>query len=370
MHGRSVIDRAPNARHLTVAWSLFCDAVAEHRVLLVVIAIQVLVSELLCRIAHRPLFVGLGDAFITVDAALAIFGVGALSAALVHRRPAGRALVRGYADAWRWVRESVMTPHWVASVALLAIALPVSLDVFSAAKRAIPAVAPFRWDATFERISRAMHGGRHAWEWLQPLVGKPAVTVALDRYYHLGWGLLALGTLSVVIVSPLSRMRRRFVTAWVLLSFLGGTVAALAFSSAGPPFFSRIVSGRDPYAPLRAYLRGVAASHPLLSVGGRRALWSAYQRGLDAFGFGVSAMPSMHIATTSLVACLAFAVSRWAGLVAVAATIVMTAASVALCWHYAIDGYVGALLAIAVWWLAGQLERDGSNRERSFRTDR
>jgi hypothetical protein len=336
-------------------------AVAEHRVLLASVAAQLLGSWVLCAAAGRPFIVGLFDAFVTIDVAIAIFGVAALAVVLVRSRRADLPPLQAYVAAWRSLRDRALTPAWFASVALLAVVLPLSLAVFSAAKRAIPAIEPFTWDATLEHISRELHGGHHAWEILQPIVGKPIITLALDRFYHVGWSLLALGTLGVVVVSPVSPTRRRFLTAWVLLSFLGGTVAALAFSSAGPPYFGRIVHGADPYAALRAYLRQVSATEPLLSLSGRRALWAAYQSRLDAFGFGISAMPSMHIATTALVACLAFAVSPWTGIVATLATVLMTIGSVALCWHYAIDGYVGSLLAVGIWFAAGRLEqRDGS----------
>ncbi|MCZ6764391.1 MAG: PAP2 family protein, partial [Alphaproteobacteria bacterium] len=32
--------------------------------------------------------------------------------------------------------------------------------------------------------------------------------------------------------------------------------------------------------------------------------------------------------------------------------------SVHLAWHYAIDGYLGALMAWGIWWLSGHLVRD------------
>ena len=66
----------------------------------------------------------------------------------------------------------------------------------------------------------------------------------------------------------------------------------------------------------------------------------------------------MHIATTTLVACLAFSVGPWLGVLATVCTLVMAVASVSLGWHYALDGYVGAALAIAVWWIAGRIERE------------
>jgi membrane-associated phospholipid phosphatase len=205
------------------------------------------------------------------------------------------------------------------------------------------------------RTSRS--GGRHAWEWLQPVVGHPIVTVALDHFYHLGWSLLVLGALALIIVSPQSALRRKYATASVLLLFLVGTLVALALSSAGPPYYDHVVYGPDPYARLFAYLGTVGKYNPLISSGGRDVLWSAYRHGVDAFGLGISAMPSMHVATATLVACLAFAVGLWLGIVASLCTVLMAIASIALGWHYSLDGYVGALLAIVVWWIAGWMER-------------
>ena len=333
------------------------DATSEHRVLLAISVAQLVVTWLLCVRANRPVFVGLADTYEAVDAAILLAFVGTLGSVLVRVREDGRPVADAYPSAWRTIRRNIATPQWTASVALLASTLPLSLALFSSAKRAIPAAVPFTWDRTFDRFGLWLHGGRRAWEWLQPVVGHPGVTVVLDRYYHLGWSLLAIGIPAVVVVSPRSALRRRFLTAWLLLMLLGGTIAATILSSAGPPYFSRVVGGADPYAPLRGYLRAVHAAHPLMSVNGRRALWSAYLHKADLFGLGISAMPSMHIATTALIACLAFAISPWLGTVALALVILTQVCSVALCWHYAIDGYAGALVATAVWWLAGRLER-------------
>ena len=312
----------------------------------------------MCATAHRPLVVGVSDAFFTIDGAIVLFGAMALAVMLVRSRPQGVTIRRGYRLAFFELRRRVMTPGWIASTTMLAIVLPLSLAIFSAAKRAIPVVEPFRWDLALEEAGVRLHGGRHAWQWLQPIVGQPALTVALDRYYHVGWSLIVLGALALTVVGPVSRYRRRFVTAWVALTFVCGTVAAVAFSSAGPPYYARVTHRSDPYAPLRFYLRSVNEQTPLLSVGGRRALWAAYEHRVDAFGFGVSAMPSMHIATVTLVACLGWAVAPWVGAVTTAAAGIMLVGSVALLWHYAIDGYAGALLAVLIWWAAGRLTSD------------
>jgi hypothetical protein len=77
----------------------------------------------------------------------------------------------------------------------------------------------------------------------------------------------------------------------------------------------------------------------------------------------------MHVATMALVACLAFAVAPWLGIVASLCTVLVAIASVSLGWHYALDGYVGALLAIVVWSIAGWMERMIADRLLARATD-
>src|SRR5262249_18767469 len=53
-------------------------------------------------------------------------------------------------------------------------------DSFGSFKQAIPKLAPFAWDTQLMGLDLALHGGRHPWEWLQPVVGHPAVTWAIN----------------------------------------------------------------------------------------------------------------------------------------------------------------------------------------------
>ena len=341
------------------SWTALGAAVfKEHRALLWIIALQVEVSWWMCVVAERQLWSGTADAYTSVISAAVIFGVMALAARLVQGRPRELPFAASYRESLRKVREEILTARWLASVVIVLATLPLSLGVFSAAKQTIPIIHPFAWDSSIEQFGLRLHGGRHMWEWLQPLVGYPIITVLLDAFYHKGWTLMSLGALALVIVSPPSRLRRRYITASVLLLFLVGTLSALALSSAGPPYYDQIVHGPDPYAALFTYLSDVGKHSPLISSEGRDVLWTAYRHRVDAFGLGISAMPSMHVATAALAACLAFAVGPWLGLMATLCTIVVAIASVSLGWHYALDGYVGAALAIAVWWLAGRIERE------------
>ena len=67
---------------------------------------------------------------------------------------------------------------------------------------------------------------------------------------------------------------------------------------------------------------------------------------------GISAMPSMHVASTVMMTLYAFSVSRIWGWVMTAFTAVILVGSVQLGWHYAIDGYVSIVVALGCYWVA------------------
>jgi membrane-associated phospholipid phosphatase len=132
----------------------------------------------------------------------------------------------------------------------------------------------------------------------------------------------------------------------------------LVFASAGPAFFGRVLPGHsNPYAALMNYLRSVNANRPLLAVRGQEGLWAALSRGETVFGWGISAMPSVHVASAILAALFGFHLSKPVGIVLTIVAVCAFVASVALGWHYSADGYAGAALACLIWWLAGRLTR-------------
>src|SRR4051812_32415070 len=94
------------------------------------------------------------------------------------------------------------------------------------------------------------------------------------------------------------------------------------FSSAGPTYYDHVVPGPNPYAGLLSYLESIDRTRPLLSRMGQRSLWAVYTSGGNRFGFGVSAMPSVHIATATLLACLCFSIRRWMGTIGAVLTLV------------------------------------------------
>jgi len=92
-------------------------------------------------------------------------------------------------------------------------------------------------------------------------------------------------------------------------------------------------------------------------------LWESHMTGEYDFGSGISAMPSMHVSSAVLFALLGWRVHRWMGIALTAFAVLVMIGSVHLAWHYAIDGYLAAILTLLIWRAVGWwLDRDPAFR--------
>ena len=335
-------------------------AALECRAFLIAVTLQILAASVMCAVAHRPMFVGLADSYQTFVGAGALVGVMALAVDLFRRRRSigtAQPTLENYRRAWRSFESEWLTREYAANVILVFLVAPLGFSAFSAAKQSIPIIHPFSWDERIAAFGASIHGGTHLWVSLQPFLARPAVTVLMDWFYHRLWVVLLLCAFAWGALSRPSPLRRQYLLAFVLIFFLVGTIGALMLSSAGPAYYARVVgaSSSNPYGPLLDYLRSVNTRAGLMSVRGQSGLWYAYTHDIEALGFGVSAMPSVHVASATLVALFGFAVSRPIGALLALIAICTFVASVALAWHYSLDGYVGAFLACCIWWCAGRI---------------
>ena len=272
-----------------------------------------------------------------------VFFLGGHALRSLPRVPEGR-------SAFRWIAEDLRT-HWLQPRRLLGFAivyalLPFFMSTFGSLKVAIPRMVPFRWDPEFHAWDVALHGGV-PYRLLHP--APEALTVAINVAYN-AWIFLLFGVLIWQAFSMARVVRARFLLSFVLLWILAGTVLATLTSSVGPCFWGDLLPGEpDPYAPLMAELYAVHEAHHLWAIDVQEQLWAAYERGSVETVAGISAMPSMHVATSVLFALVGWARHRALGVALSAFALVIQVGSVHLGWHYAVDGYVGAVCAVAVW---------------------
>ena len=287
---------------------------------------------------------------IVLFAFLAAFVIGHALFVMVVRRPERLVahLVRDY-------RERFLLPERLTNGLLLILALPVFFSVFTSLKVMIPRINPFSWDEAFALWDEALHGGVAPWELLHPLLGFPAATVVVNFTYHL-WLFVLYALLfwqGFSLANP--RLRMQYLLATVLTWSLLGSLLATLLSSAGPCYYHFVSDGPNPFAPLMAYLHETAESHYVPALQVQEMLWSGHESGGVAQAGGVSAMPSMHVASAFLFVLLGWRVQRWLGWVLSGFFVMILIGSVHLGWHYAIDGYLAVPLTWLIWRLAGWL---------------
>jgi hypothetical protein len=143
---------------------------------------------------------------------------------------------------------------------------------------------------------------------------------------------------------------------WIVI----GTLAGWYFASAGPCYYNNFIAHDPDYAELLRRLADIgrqaaAEGHPIASLQYQSGLLLTYRTHDFAPGGGISAMPSMHVAMTTLVAIVAFGVNRWLGALFTVIAFAVWLATIHFGWHYFVDGPVGASMMAALWMLAKPL---------------
>lgn len=298
--------------------------------------------------AHSEALASLARDFVKLLPAMAYFALMARWLALRRAGRGGLATLRADLAA-RIADRNRLVNGGLAVLLMLAV-----LMSFAQLKKLIPVLQPFQWDDALARADAALHFGWQPWELAHAAFGHPLILTAVTGAYNFWMFLMYFMLLLACFGPPQSAARMRYLLAFVLCWALAGSLMATVFSSAGPVYVQRLGLG-DQFAPLMALLQDHAARQPISVLETQDALWAWYAAP-DSLN-GISAFPSMHVASSVLMACHGYRLHRLAGHALAGFAGVILLGSVLLGWHYAVDGYAGALVALAAWALAGRLVR-------------
>ncbi|WP_074736280.1 phosphatase PAP2 family protein [Ruegeria halocynthiae] len=256
----------------------------------------------------------------------------------------------------RWMLQDLRTkltdPEKAPDVVICFVSIVALIVTYTFLKNEIHSMNPILWDSQFAKWDRFLHGGVDPWTLLRPILGSPVVTTAVNATYHIWFPMLYIA-ICVACLDRRDPIRSTvFLVAFVLCWFVGGNVLAIVFASVGPVYFEPFNLGTD-FVPQMELLRQSNEISPVWALKVQNALLDGYQN--SGFARGISAMPSMHVASSTLLAIYGFTYSRWLGWGLTVFTIVIMLGSVHLAWHYAIDGYASILLTLFFWWLAKKL---------------
>jgi hypothetical protein len=265
------------------------------------------------------------------------------------------------AVAWQRIRHDFLRRERLL-LALPVLGLwPITASGFTYLKSVIPLVQPFYLDPVLADWDRALHFGIDPWRYLQPLLGYAPITYLIGFGYTL-WFLILQAILVLQAGATGNRKRRlQFLLTMGLAWALIGSLIATMMSSVGPCYYGLAFGGADPFAEQVAYLRGVATSVaeairlPFTTTVLQDMLWQSYSTNDFGMVRGISAAPSMHIASTWIIARLAWDMGKAARIAGCAFLGFIFIGSIHLGWHYAIDGYMAVALAWMLWRLTGWL---------------
>jgi len=331
--------------------SLLLALLREHSLLLVIVGLELAAALALCSAYPEKYRQNLQlEGYL---GALALGLVFALCGYTIHVM-----IIKRPQQLVRYLKEHVcayMTRERVLFALPVLAMMPLFASSFTVLKAAVPMVQPYAWDARLAAADAWLHGGVQPWELLQYVFGNPLMTAVLNFNYHL-WFFILLATVYWLAFNLEQRqLRMQFMLSFVLSWSLLGNVMAMLFSSVGPCYYAMVVPGADPFAGLLHYLRGANEVIPVMALQVQETLWQDYSTQSGTNALSISAMPSMHVASSVLLALLGWRLNRAAGVALTVFAVLIMAGSVHLGWHYAIDGYAGALGAWIIWKLCGKL---------------
>ncbi len=331
----------------------------DHRGFLTLVGVYVLAGAVVAGWFGALRTLGLGEVFsmmfilmfVSVVLMLALHAVWVAACTLTGRIATDRSL---FGTIWADLRARCLRPERLWPFLIVLVGLPFFIGTSGNFRRLIPLVQPFAWDRRLMQLDRLIHFGHDPWQLLQPILGHPWVTHVLATLYSVGWMMALYGVVAWQAWSSRSDVRLRFFLSVILGYVVLGTVAAIAFSAAGPAFYAGVVGQPDPYAPLMGYLHGVDAQAQLSSVFMQRVLWNAYASSPPSkLANFITAFPSMHVAMCTLFAAVGWKTNRRLGVLFTVFAFLIFLGSIHLGWHYATDGYVSASVMLGLWAFTG-----------------
>lgn len=240
-----------------------------------------------------------------------------------------------------------------ARVALVAGMAALTIATFGLFKQLVLPMRGFPFDPALAALDRALLG-RDGWALTHDMLPALSATLVLDRMYSLWMLLMPTFPVLVAAAFPDRSIRLRLIGCWVAAWAVIGGVLAYIFGSAGPCFYTALVSMDPGFAALDARLAmqlqmANAAGLSIDALSFQPLLLDAFSSDSPAPAGGISAMPSMHVAMATLFAIAGFQASRWIGWIATLYAIAIWIGSVHLGWHYASDGPVAALTMWLIW---------------------
>jgi membrane-associated phospholipid phosphatase len=232
-----------------------------------------------------------------------------------------------------------------ASLAACAVTLGFMSAAYTWGKALVPYFNPRTWDPQLRAIDLAIHGGLDLNRFLLALLASsPRADSVIDWGYQHFYQLIIL-SLGWLLTTRDLDSRHRLLRGQVML-WLAGLAVYMLVPAVGPVFILQDLFSDIAFRfPRNAFVASQLASNYkdiLRVVAGENIQVNIV--------LGTAAMPSLHVAMPAYCAFHCWERRSPLRTFYVVVTVLTLFASVVTGWHYAIDGYVGILIAALCWW--------------------
>lgn len=250
--------------------------------------------------------------------------------------------------------RAVRSAEWLLETVRIGAACVLLSHAYMWLKVFVPFVNARRWDVELAWLDQALHLGVSPSLFLVALLEGTPLLPLVDWSYFL-WLPFALLGFGFFAAFPDRETRARYAASHVLLWALG------AWGYVAMPALGPALAFPDEWKAVRSGMP--------LNSGGQVTLLLNYQLVLDAKrdgappspylnpALGVAAMPSLHVGVDVLLLAWCRRRARPLAPFALAVLLLHLLGSVATGWHYAVDAYAGAAIALFAAWAAGRLAR-------------
>ena len=254
--------------------------------------------------------------------------------------------------------------HEIINLVLIFISLSFVLSCFTSLKTAISQINPYYLDPLLSQIDLKIHFGIPPWEITHFLFPSEWATAIINFFYNIWFFVIWIFFSYSACQFKNPVQREQMLISICLVWFINGGILAILLSSGGPVYAQRLFPDMSQYKDLmllleqqNQYLLQHNDFFYVWSLNTQQMLWDSYSSQTLAIGAGISAMPSVHVSATTLIALSVSKINKNWGIIAWLYLLIIFIGSIHLGWHYAGDGYLGFILTVVIWKAVGRWQR-------------